>query len=146
MALIEFNQKGKPTYQYDDFCIIFSDDPDKASQELCAAIIDKFAKIYKPSLKVGDTNIGSTNKWTDLGPSSTGYIALGKYTFRFSCFRDGWHINMLDRYGGFNHNPDLKIKLFGDVNRTGMWTQETEKVSHTMSELYNTLKELGEMS
>jgi hypothetical protein len=53
--------------------------------------------------------------------------------YEIGLFRDGWHIKL------FVHNTwpsaELQKEIFGELNRTEVWTQETEKVASLIAEL-----------
>lgn len=135
--MVKIKQKGIPTYKRSMVRWIWT--PVRLENDLYNTG-KFFGKEYYPSLLVNKINVRIYKQWTDIGPS--GYLTVElrpDFIMNVGCYRDGWHIN-LEHLGNRDLYLDINKKIFGDVNKNQMWTQEDEKVVHMMGELYKELK------
>jgi len=100
---------------------------------------------------------GGSASWTaSLGPyptnlsryaitySTTRRYLVGLLTFEIGIYRDGFHISMKTSGHGAMSNKDqfdLSEAIFGDPNRTSLWTQEIAKVAPMTNELLKKIEE-----
>jgi hypothetical protein len=134
--MVDRKQKGKPTYRRDMVRWIWN--PKSQANDLFK-IVNKFGKKYYPSLPISNVDINEYEKWTLLGPAADISVKINKnYKIELGCYRDGWHITLHEI--NISPNYHLRQSIFGDKNSTTLWTQETEKVSEMMGQLFNDLE------
>ena len=124
--MIAAKQRGRPTYKRNKITYVF--DPDKPEEDV-KKIMNQAVEKYIPDLN-------PTRKGIRVYENSAAgvlYIYNDIYIV-FECFRDGWHMKVVNEKG--SSIIDMRKEIFGDPNRNIVWTQETEKVDDIIGELY----------
>lgn len=137
--MIEYRQKGLPTYRYYFIKDVFEKEED---------IVERWDKDIKLKLD------GYTTEWIlKINRHKTNYsklsITLARtfynehqiYTnLEIGLYRDGFHITLVDL-----NDTELRKYLFGDINRSTAWTQEVAKVALIANEITTEIKKfIGE--
>lgn len=131
-------QRGKPTYRRNNIVWIFELEKQK---ELNVKMIEEFKNKYHSELQSGDIKFDDPYK-TNIGMHEGFALIINKYVMQVGSFRDGWHIKVSNNIWRDQISISDREKLFGDLNRISMWTQETDKVVDMMGELYKEIIKL----
>jgi len=102
--------------------------------QLLSNIADKYNSKYDPYLLAKDVKLIKLTS-TLLGPSNE--LKLGitpKYTLNISMKRGGWYMHLYKYNGEYISIEDRK-KIFGDPNKSDLFTTETKHVVDMIGEL-----------
>lgn len=132
--LVEFKQRGKPTYRKDVIVGLFDDTAHEA-------LLNKIGFQIISELQEGEFDVIMVKSKTKYGKRGEVRLTALQCQITIGMFRGGWNVR-LKNIKSMKTSLEQRKSIFNDANRDNAWTQETEKVAELAIQLLREANEL----